>query len=285
MRAELSARGLILTAAVLVLTALGILLDPPAVPPSAATIPADPQPTPSSTPFLPLHATDRPGPTPTAAPSAQQAPQLSTSSRPSAPEFYGIDLSPTGERVTLEIFPSNSAFNRGQTISISFYPGKTCVFGDHHACVNTYRAPSGNEVPFLSIHSGVGGEAQALRHALEGTGINQAGLSLRQISANLRALTGAGVRLTQGSRVVSGLRLAFTGRVPAAVLQNYFETPVERALTQAARYDSALQPALDPSDPELAFETCGWKTSEEPWAPGVSSTTASVYLGVIRKDP
>ena len=37
--------------------------------------------------------------------------------------------------------------------------------------------------------------------------------------------------------------------------------------------------------PLLVFETCGWKVTGEAWARGTTSTTASIYLGVIQKKP
>ena len=79
--------------------------------------------------------------------------------------------------MVIQITPRNASFNLGRAIQIAFIPAKACVFGDKRGCVFAYRAPSGAAIYFVSVHSGVGGEGQTLRHALEGTGINQAGLS------------------------------------------------------------------------------------------------------------
>ncbi len=246
--------------------------------------PSSPQAT--LTPFQPVTYTPtpfQPAVASTPAPSKPAAAGRSTSPAPPR-DFYGIDLS-GDERVVIQITPRNASFNRGRAIQIAFIPAKACVFGDKRGCVFAYRAPSGAAIYFVSVHSGVGGEGQTLRHALEGTGINQAGLSLRQIETNLRNLEGAAVRITQGSRVVEGLSLTQAGRVKAAQMERYFDAPLERALSTAAGIDPSLVPAVNPSSAQLVIETCGWKSTEEPWAAGVTSTTASVYLGVIRKAP
>ncbi len=249
----------------------------PRLPPAATLTPFQPL---AFTPTaLPATAGPTPAPrTPVAAPPGAASPRTPLN-------LWDIDFSRSDLRITLQITPPNAQVNRGKPILISFFPAKTCVFGDHHACVHSYQTESGADILFISVHSGVGGEGQQYRHALEGTGLDQAGATLKQIQANLRALDGAAVTLAQGSRVVRGLVLAVNGRVPAARLENYFNAPIPQALARAAAADPALKPAVNPNQPQLVFETCGWKVKEEPWATGVTSTTASIYLGVVRQGP
>jgi hypothetical protein len=246
---------------------------------STPFLPGLPSLTPSLTPSLP--PTSTPTPPPTQAPS----PTAAAVAKHAAPtlQLWGINFSDTSNRVTIQITPRDKKVNRGQPIQISFYPGETCSFGDHHGCVNAFLTQGGAPLVFISVHSGVGGEGQALRHAFEGTGLNQAAYSLAQIHTNLAALAGSAVTITQGDTVIRDLVLAVNGRVPAQTLESYFNTPMDQALAKAAAIDAQLKPASASAEPELVIETCGWKAREEPWAQGVTSTSASIYLGVIRK--
>ena len=65
--------------------------------------------------------------------------------------------------------------------------------------------------------------------------------------------------------------------------QKHFDTPLKDALGMAALENSSLREYVDPDQIQIVFETCGWKMSGEPWAAGVSATTASIYLGVIQE--
>ncbi len=82
---------------------------------------------------------------------------------------------------------------------------------------------------------------------------------------------------------IGGFRLVSTARVPAQSIQNYFSLPVTEAIYQASLYNSGLIDFIDPGTTQLVIETCGWKMRGEPWAPEVTPTSASIYLGVIQK--
>lgn len=234
---------------------------------------------PSKTPFQPQIAT--PTPFQPHAPTAM----IEATAQPSSSGFYGLDLADPGHRVRILIFPPNKKVNRGNPILISFIPGQTCNYGDNRACVNTYQADTGTSTTFITVHSGVGSEAQAYRHAIEGTGINSAGLSLKQVRANLQALDGAEVVIMQGKRRYEGFTLVAATRIPAKFMKAYFNAPIQESLAFASTIDDDLKRLSDNNLPLLIFETCGWKMPGEAWARGVTSTTASVYLGVIQKKP
>lgn len=214
-------------------------------------------------------------------PTAQVVPMMTQSS----PGFYGFDLEDSDHRVRILIFPPNHKVNQGKPILISFIPGQTCNFGDNRGCINVYRTESGAPVTFISVHSGMGGEGQAFRNAVEGTGIDSAGLSLKEVRVNLRALDGAEVVIIQGKRRYEGFTLVAAGRIPPKSLGTYFKTPIQNALVFASTIDRSLSGLEQRGLPLLVFETCGWKMPGEPWVKGVTSTTASVYLGVIQKKP
>jgi hypothetical protein len=208
-------------------------------------------------------------------------PLPSPSPQPSL-NFSGIDFANRQKTITIQIIPPNRRVNNGKTIEVSFIPGKRCVFGDHHACVFNYLSSEGGNVIFISVHSGVGGEADSLRHALEGTWIDQAALSVSQVRVAMKALGGAKVTISQGGATLKGLTLAALARVPAARINAYFNSPIEASLARASASNPGLDKAIDPSQPMIVIETCGWKMAEEPWAEGVTNTTGSVYLGVIQ---
>jgi hypothetical protein len=213
---------------------------------------------------------------------ATPTPQASAA-QPAQPgsSFYGIDFNDTRRWVRIRITPPDRSVNGGRPIVLAFIPGTRCVFGDNRACVSSLA----NGASLLTIHSGLGGEAEALRHALEGTGWDQAAYSLRQVRANLEALRGAAVVITQGKRRVEGLVLGGLERIPPAHVRSYFKTSLPEVLGLAASLEPNLQPYLAPQQPILVFETCGWRVSSERWAKGTTSTSASIYLGVIQKKP
>ena len=234
---------------------------------------------PTRTPYQPRVATPTPfqprPPTVVVAPATLQPPA----------GFYGLDLEDPSHRVRILIFPPNQRVNQGKPILISFIPGQTCNYGDNRACVNVYSMDSGAEVTFITVHSGVGGEGQAFRNAVEGTGINSAGLSLKEIRFNLKALDGAEVVIIQGKHRYEGFTLSVAARIPPKFMRTYFEAPIQEALLFASTVDEDLWGLSQGSLPLLVFETCGWKVPGEPWARGTTSTTASIYLGVIQKKP
>ena len=195
--------------------------------------------------------------------------------------WHGLDLSDGGPLVRLEI-AAPEPVNRGQPLEIAFRVGRPCEYYDHRACLSVH---DGGRLLLATVHSGVGGEGQSLRHALEGTGLNRAGYGLERIAQNVSALHGAPVRAQQdadASLTVDDLRVVAIGRVPASAVAAYFALPFDEALalagidleeerTQARAGESAL----------LVIETCGWRHNQENWAPGVTDTTGSVYLVVL----
>ena len=195
-----------------------------------------------------------------------------------------IDFSPLGKRITLQIDPPNVRVNRGKLLQISFLPGVRCTFGDQHACVTPYGDESSNHI-FVSIHSGVGGEGQSFRHALEGTGINRTGYLLEKVDQNIKALQAAEVTILQDGDESGGFFLVGLTRIPPESLDTYLKLPVVEAISFAILLDPVKMRAVDPNLPMLVFETCGWKMPSEPWLPSVTSTTGSIYLGVIQKRP
>lgn len=246
--------------------------------------------TPTPTPFQPLAYTPtafQPARRNESAETARAAQPVSKTAQPAASlqNFYGVDFSENAPRVNISIVPLTGAVNRGKAIVISFIPAAGCQFGDQQACIFAYQSEGGGNVVLASVHSGVGGEGQAFRHALEGTAINQAAFTIQQIQSNMNALQGAPVVITQGALTVEGLVLGRVGRVPALNLDEYFRAPLVQALAYAASVAPSLAAAVNPGAPLLIIETCGWKSAQERWAAGVTSTSASVYLGVIQKKP
>lgn len=238
----------------------------------------------TATPFMPLPITPAlPAATPAALTPAYAAmPRLEYAATP-APEpvvqtaadgwrWWGMDFAPGAPetRVTVEA--------PGGALEISIRPGDPCQYWDHRACVSLHQA---SEAPVLlaSVHSGLGGEAEALRYRLEGMGLNRAAVPLDEIQRRLAGLQGAGVRLSQGNLLPVNLRVLAALRIPAARLDEYFSQPFDTALTFAASLDANLSGAL--GSPLLVVETCGWWHPEEAWAPGVTSTSAAVYLLVL----
>ncbi len=235
----------------------------------ATRTPFQPQP-PTKTPFQPVPPTATPSPQATPVPEGASENELS------------IDFTDHQKRIQISIIPQDKRVNRGKPIVVSFIPGQKCVYGDHRACIHTYQTETQSQITHITVHSGMGGEGQAFRHALEGTGINSAGYPLKRVLANLRALDGADVVITQGKKRMAGFVLVAASRVPASAMNAYFDLPVEQALTFASNREPSLSKWVNPSQPQIVLETCGWKMPGEPWAKGVSSTTASVYLGIIQ---
>lgn len=231
------------------------------------------EPTPSwpatPTPFQP----EQPAPTP-----APPQPYLA----PPPFVFVGADLAPGSGRVRLLLQPDNRRVNSGETISLSFVPAERCPFGDKRACTAAYYQNENTPVTFVSVHSGVGGEAQALRHALEGTGFDAAAYSLPEVRERMKALRGSAVELSQGGVGVEGYQVAAVVRIPASRLKAYLELPLDQALALAAELEPTLAAALQEGGPLLVLETCGWRMRGEPWPGGLSNTSASIYLVVVR---
>lgn len=234
------------------------------------------------TPFQPLSPTHPLAYSSTVTP--QPGAEHTISTAPSL-NFYGIDFSNGEKRIRIKIIPEDRKVNAGKPIVISFLPGEKCIYGDQHACIHAYQTDSKNSTIFITTHSGISGEAEEFRYAVEGMGLNRSGFSLARVHSNLSHLRNADVIISQAGIEIKGLKLTAAGRVPATGVERYFSMPIEQALKTASSMDPRLIKYVNPNQLQLVFETCGWKMPGEPWAPGVTSTTGSVYLGVIQKEP
>ena len=200
-------------------------------------------------------------------------------------DFYGIDFNDQEQWIRIKITPPDKRVNSGKPIIINFKPGVTCEFGNKSACVNTAVNENFGKTIFLTIHSGIGGEAQAYRHSMEGTAIDGAAFGIKEIQKNVKALAGADVVINQGKVTLTGFTLAGTSRVPPLNVVKYFELPIMDAFRLAAQIDPLMSPFVSANQTQIIFETCGWKVPGEKLAPGLNSSRSSVYIGVIQKNP
>jgi hypothetical protein len=261
--------GLLLVAAGLagIIQIVQAATTPPIEP--AAVVSVWSAPTLTPTPFQPQEPTRTALPTRTATPKPTSPP---------ARHFAAQLLEESGSQASLEIDPP-AAVNQGKSIQVNFLPGSECTFGSGTACLSRHQR---GDLLLLTIHSGLGGQAESFRRAVEGIGIDSALYSLARIHANLDALQGAPARLTVGSYMLDNLELVGVARIPPERLQEYFDLPGDAALDLAGEYNPAVKAALASGEELLAFEVCGWSVPGEPWAPGTSATTASIYIGFIR---
>lgn len=237
---------------------------------------------PTPTPFRPLHPTSIP-PTAPAVDSVvivHQSP-VNPQALPVSMNYDGIDFQDGAPRLNIHINPDNHRLNTGKAIQINVQPGGECEFGDGQACANSYRNSNGTEIIFLTTHSGIGGQAQSLRNALEGTGFDQAGLPLRQVRKNLQALLHSQVAIRQADTLRPDLEILAAVRIPANKVQEYIDTPVNFALAYAAQVDPDLAPFVDTTQPLIVIETCGWRMPEEAKPDRLPDTSASIYIIVI----
>jgi len=197
-------------------------------------------------------------------------------------DFYGINFGNNKDRITIKISPKNKTVNGGNPIVISFLPGRKCNFGDQRACVNAFLNQNLGNTIFVSVHSGEGGEAQPYRNALEGTLVNTGAYTVKKVQSNMKALDGAKVVITQGKKTVDGLELTFISRVPPRSLSKYLSTSVLQALKLAVSIKGTLKYQTDPVEPQLVFETCGWRLPGEALSSVATATSASIYVAVIR---
>lgn len=187
------------------------------------------------------------------------------------------------QKIVVKVFPNSNRINDGNPIQIKFFPSNICEFGDKRGCVYELLYDENTEVKWISIHSGIGGEAQAFRDAVEGTSIDQTGYALNKIKQNIATLTGAPVEIYQGETVITDLELIALVRIPSSEVRDYLALPIEQALTAAAQLDPSFQAALDSSSELLVIETCGWRISGEPTTRGLSNTSSSIYVSIIRQ--
>lgn len=227
------------------------------------------------TPFMPALPTPTPGPI--------QPPETALVSPPFI--YEGTDLTPGSARVHISILPDNRRVNSGKPVDLDFLPAGRCPFGDQRACTAAYYQNGLTPVTFVSVHSGLGGEAEALRRALEGTGFDTASATLPQVFDRMKALTGSAVQIQQQEHQSAGYQVASVVRVPASRLKYYLSLPLEEALALAAELQPNLAPLFASGQPLLVLETCGWRIPGEPWPGGLSDTSASIYLVFIHPVP
>jgi hypothetical protein len=187
------------------------------------------------------------------------------------------DLFLLDENVVLRI-ASPPEVNNGRSIKIAFSVGDDCAYGTRRACVSRHW---NGQVTLFTVHSGLGGEGESFRSAVEGTGLDMAFFSPGKIQRNLAGLSGVPVHLKVGSYQQDDLVLKAVVRIPPTMLADYFSHPFDQALEKAAGDSSDIQAALESGNPLIIFEICGWQIPGEEWAPEVSPTSASIYLGVI----
>lgn len=212
---------------------------------------------------------------PTATPFQPVAPTVTAPAPTTAQReafWQSMDFTGGRERITVAVAAPELP------IQVDFRPGWPCAYIDQTACVGQY-ADGFAPVLLATVHSGVGGDGQPLRHALEGTGWNSAGLPLVEISANLVKLRGAPVTIRQAGIQVDGLWIITALRVPPEGLGRYLSQPVTTSLAEFAQSDPFLAEAL--GEPLLVIETCGWRHLEEAGRWPVDDTTGSIYLLVI----
>jgi hypothetical protein len=196
------------------------------------------------------------------------------------PVLEGFDFSPTAQQIVVRIVPQDQQVISSQSVDIAFYPGEQCIFGDGQACIYSFLSSKGSRVILASLHSGVGGEGQDFRDALEGTGFNQGLFTSERIYHNTQGFAGAAVSLMQGDKLLVGNELIAIVRIPPEHLKTYLALPVEDILDLAV--DLHLLDSAILNEDLLMIETCGWRLPGERWVPGVSDTSGSVYLGLVR---
>jgi hypothetical protein len=196
------------------------------------------------------------------------------------PLFEKIDFSSAGEPITIMILPDSDYSRHSQPIEITFLPDEQCIYGDGKACVYSFFSNHGKQVLFASVHSGVGGEGEIFRSVIEGTGINQGLHTAHQVSDNINSLTGSQVTILQAGVEFNGLELMAIIRVPPEQMQAYLALPVEKTLDFIVEL-KVLYPEVLNQD-LLVIETCGWRLPGEPRYSGLSDTSGSIYLGIMR---
>lgn len=225
------------------------------------------------TPFRPLH------PTLAFTPEIQPPPPALETVKES--KIPGIELTAGKNPLSLRIKPDTKKINAGKNIKITFNLGADCEYGDGNACVNAYMDTLGAEITVLTVHSGLGGEAQELRQALEGTGFDQAGVTLQEVRRNLQNLVDSSVKISRGAQGEADLRVIAAVRLPARQVRTYIELPVTEILAYAAQQNPELLPYVHPDEPLILLETCGWRMPGENLPPGLPDTSASIYLLVM----
>ena len=197
------------------------------------------------------------------------------------PSFWqAFDFSDGAERVEIHLVDPDLGILGGKPVQMRFTPGSDCVFGSGKACVSLH---ADSRVMLLTIHSGISGEGQQLRHALEGTGINTAGLRTAEILANLDQLQGAIASLHQGVTNLDYLTVVAAIRIPPDQIDAYYDLPFLEAVDWAAEGNEDLHQRLADGQSLIFIETCGWPVIGEVSAGGEYQGTGSIYLIAIGK--
>lgn len=192
---------------------------------------------------------------------------------------FGINFEDGSPPVTIFVDPVIKQNHAKASVEITFLPGENCFFGDGHACVHEFLSSTGNRIIFVSVHSGMGGEADGFRHLLEGTGINQGLYNSEEVLKIAQALSGSEVFIKQGEEKITGLVLEAVARISPDLFTAYTKLPVEKALDYAIQ-NLLLDPALFNQD-LLIIETCGWRLPGETQIEGLNVTSSSVYLALV----
>jgi hypothetical protein len=194
--------------------------------------------------------------------------------------FIPVDFEGGAGPITIVVDPKKSQNSFENPIKIKFLPGDHCIFGDGHGCVSQFTSPGGSKIIFVSVHSGMGGEADALRDLFEGTGINRALYKKNEVQHNLKTLKGSEIRVKQGDQKITGLALQGVARISPEYYLTYTALPAQEALDFAIRRLS-LDPELFKQD-LLIIETCGWRLPDELEVEGLKDTSSSVYLAFVQ---
>ncbi len=180
--------------------------------------------------------------------------------------------------IEIRIAPQHPGWVGSPLVQVRFYPGSECDYGDEHGCASLHH--SGQQVLF-TVHSGWGGEGEALRHALEGSGIDRARFSLAKTHQLLEALRGAQVEMRRGDQRLADWIVAAAIRIPPQGMSAYFTTPFSLALNQLAEQDPYLFEVLESGQRAVFLETCGWRNPQETTSDLISATSGSIYLIAI----
>ncbi len=193
--------------------------------------------------------------------------------------FIPVDFEQGARPITIVVDPKKSQNTVKNPVKIKFLPGDHCIFGDGYACVSEFSSPTGHKIIFVSVHSGMGGEADALRDLFEGTGINRALYNKDEVLHNLKTLKGSEIRVKQGDLKITGLALQAVARISPEDYSTYTKLSAQEAVDFANRQLS-LDPELFNQD-LLIIETCGWRLQDEGQVEGLENTSSSVYLGFV----
>lgn len=191
-----------------------------------------------------------------------------------------IDISPTGEKISIIIVREEGKEPLGSELTISFLPGEQCHFGDGRACMYKFDDSNDNNVILASVHSGMGGEGESFRDFIEGTGINHGLFSTDQVAKNIQSITNSEIHINQGETIINGLVLHDIVRIPPAFIEKYLSLPVDQTLTLI---DEITGRNLGFFNQDLfILETCGWRLPDENHHSDYPNSMQSIYLGIFR---